>query len=327
LIFPRKSSFCTLKRTHTRDNCFSTMPNPPTVSVLLPVYNAERYLREAIGSILTQTFADFELIAVDDGSTDRSPAILSDLAARDPRIRIITRPNGGIASALNDGLAAATGEFIARMDADDISLPQRFERQVEYLRAHPDCVLLGSRVLLVDPFDTPLYESNHGPDHEEIERLFLGGEGWAVVHPAAMMRTAAMRSAGGYRTEYVPIEDLDLFLRLLEPGGRAANLPDVLLHYRQHANSANRTRFAEQEEKKRACVADAYQRRGRPFPADWAPPPRRQLMPAEELRQWAWAAVNRRRAGVARRHAIRVLGMQPFARSSWKLMYCALRGR
>jgi len=303
------------------------MPYPPTVSVLLPVYNAERYLREAIDSVLAQTFGDFELIAIDDGSSDRSPAILREYAARDPRVRVIARANGGIAAALNDGLAVAAGSLVARMDADDISLPQRLALQVEYLRAHPECVLLGSRALLVDPYDTPLYESSNPTDHDAIEQLLLHGDGWAVIHPTAMMRTAAVRAAGGYRSQYVPIEDLDLFLRMLEQGGRAANLPAVLLRYRQHATSANHTRFAEQEEKKRACVADAYARRGVPFPTDWAPPPRRQLMPTEELRQWAWAAVKRRRANVARRHAIRVLGMAPFERASWKLMYCALRGR
>src|SRR5207253_385711 len=97
------------------------MSDRPTVSVLLPVYNGARYLRPAVESILAQTFADFELIAVDDGSTDRSLAMLQEYARRDPRVHVITRPNTGIAGALNDGLAAARGEFLARMDADDIS--------------------------------------------------------------------------------------------------------------------------------------------------------------------------------------------------------------
>ena len=83
------------------------------------------------------------------------------------------------------------------MDADDIALPQRFEKQVAFLQGHPEVVLLGGRVLLVDPYDTPVFESDHKPEHEQIEQMLLGGVGWAVVHPAAMMRTAAVRAAGG----------------------------------------------------------------------------------------------------------------------------------
>src|SRR5436305_11764547 len=103
----------------------------PAVSVLMPVYNAQRYIAAAVQSILDQTFTDFELIVVDDGSTDRSGDILRGFAARDPRVKLISRPNTGYVVALNEALATATGEFIARMDADDFSLPKRFERQVE----------------------------------------------------------------------------------------------------------------------------------------------------------------------------------------------------
>src|ERR1051325_1151561 len=113
---------------------------PPTVSVLLPVYNAERYLESALQSVLGQTFSDFEVIAVDDGSKDNSKKILERFAANDPRIRVISRPNTGIVGALNDGLAVARGEFIARMDADDVALPGRFQAQLDYLRGHPDCI-------------------------------------------------------------------------------------------------------------------------------------------------------------------------------------------
>src|SRR5437868_1739700 len=105
----------------------------PLVSVVMPLYNAAVYLPAALDSILAQTLRDFELIVVDDGSRDRSPAILRRYQSRDPRLRVISRPNTGIVGALNDGLAVSRGEFIARMDADDISLPERFEKQVTYL--------------------------------------------------------------------------------------------------------------------------------------------------------------------------------------------------
>jgi glycosyltransferase involved in cell wall biosynthesis len=303
------------------------MSQSPTVSVLLPVFNAAAYLRAAVESVLTQTSTDFELIAIDDGSTDHSPAILQEFAQRDPRVRVITRSNAGIAVALNDGLAAAQGEFIARVDADDICLPQRFERQVAYMREHPECVLLGSRALLIDPFDTPLFETENLLEHEWIADTLLHAEGWAVIHPTTMMRTEAVRQVGGYRPQFVPSEDIDLFLRLLETGGRAANLPDVLLKYRQHPASANHTRFLEQEEKRRACIADAYERRGEPMPADWRMAPRREVPLVDLLSNWGWTAVKHHRRTAARRHAMAVLKIQPLKRSSWRLMYCALRGR
>ncbi len=301
------------------------MPSAPTVSVLLPVYNSERYVREAIGSVLAQTFSDFELITVDDGSTDGSLQILREFAQRDARVRVISRPNTGIAGALNDAIAVARGEFLARMDADDISMPARFQLQVDFMRQHPDVVLLGSRVQLVEPYGSPVYETDHALDHETIDRDLLLGVGWAVVHPVAMMRTSAIQRAGGYRPDRVPIEDLDLFLRLTEIG-RAANLPDILLHYRQHLQSANHMRFQEQEDKKLACVADAYARRGLTLPDQWRPPPRRQMVATVELSQWAWTAIKHRKPYAARRHAWSVVRLSPFTLSSWRLMFCAIRG-
>src|SRR5947207_13124013 len=107
----------------------------------MPVYNAERYLRPAVESVLAQKYDDFELITVDDGSADSSPAILREYEAKDPRVKIVSRPNTGIVGALNDGIAASRGSLIARMDSDDISLPARFGKQVTFLDSHPEHVL------------------------------------------------------------------------------------------------------------------------------------------------------------------------------------------
>ncbi len=296
-----------------------------TVSVLLPVYNSRRYLDEAIGSILRQTFSDFELIAVDDGSTDGSGEILKKHAARDSRVKIISRPNTGIAGALNDAIAAATGEFFARMDGDDIANPTRFEMQVRFLREHPEVVLLGSRVRLIDPFGVALYESSHKLVHDEIEQEMLNGIGWAVVHPVAMMRAAAVRMAGGYRPERVPTEDLDLFLRMSEIG-KVANLPDILLEYRQHHASANHTRVEEQDRNKRVILTEAYARRGLTLPSGWAPPKRDVLAAEKEIGMWGWAAIKHGNVHAARRHAMSLMRVAPFSSASWRLMFCALRG-
>ena len=125
------------------------------VSVVIPVHNAARYLTAAINSILNQTYRDLEVVTVDDGSTDSSGAILAHCATRDSRIRVITRNNTGIVGALNDGIAAAHGDLIARMDADDISLPRRLERQVAYLTDHPECVAGGRATHPTPPFPAP----------------------------------------------------------------------------------------------------------------------------------------------------------------------------
>ena len=218
---------------------------------------AAGYLIEALSSIQQQTFADFELITVDDGSTDGSLEKLKRFAKQDQRIRVISRPNTGIAGALNDAIAVAQGEFFARLEVVDISMPHRFENQVQFLRENANVVLLGSRVRLIDPFGIPLYETTHNLDHDKIEKEMLDGVGWAVVHPSAMMRAAAVRTAGGYKSERVPSEDLDLFLRMTEIG-KAANLPDILLEYRQHHASANHTRAEEQNRNKRAILTEAW---------------------------------------------------------------------
>ena len=144
---------------------------------------------------------------------------------------MVSRPNTGYTKALNEALGLARAPYLARMDADDVSMPDRFEKQVAYLKSDPDCVLVGSRILTIDPFGSPLYEPNHKLSHEEIELQLLSGVGWAIVHPAAMMMRDQVMALGGYRVQMEPSEDLDLFLRLAERG-RIANLPDVLLHYR-----------------------------------------------------------------------------------------------
>ena len=209
------------------------------VSVVIPVYNAARFLNAAIDSILSQTYHDFEVIAVDDGSTDPSGDILADYAARDSRIKVISRRNTGIVGALNDGIAVARGNLIARMDADDISLPQRLERQVAYLTDHPECVAVGTDVLYTDPEGAPLVRHHPAEQHDGILEQLLNGNGGALIHPTIMVRRHSLDEAGGYRERYQWIEDFDLYLRLSEKG-RLANLPAVHLHYRQHLSSVNK---------------------------------------------------------------------------------------
>jgi glycosyltransferase involved in cell wall biosynthesis len=292
----------------------------PAISVVMSVYNGEKYAPEAVESILAQTFRDFELIVIDDGSTDGTKALLEGFAQRDTRVRLISRPNKGLTKTLNEGLGVARGEFVARMDADDVSLPTRFEKQIEFLRANPDCVCVGARVLRVDPYGSPLSESDHKLTHEEIDaQLIEQGLGWAITHPVAMMRRDAVQQVGGYREQFKTSQDLDLWLRLAEVG-RLANLPEILLKYRYHPESVGFTKFEEQRRVKSIILSDAYTRRGRTPPTEWPKAIFTPLPVAEQLRRWARTALKANNRDIAKKHAINALKREPLKVDSWRVM-------
>lgn len=299
----------------------------PVVSVLLPVYNAQRYVPAAVESILAQTLVDFELIVVDDGSTDRSNAILRKFAAADPRVKLISRPNTGYVVALNEALSCARGEFIARMDADDISLPARFERQVAYLREHPDCVLVGTHVVTMDGDGSLIGVM---PDiafgHDRIDQALLR-RGWPIVHPAVMMRASALRDVGAYKVEYCPNEDHDLFLRLAE-AGKVENLPEVLIHYRKHAHSVSALNNDRMTGMVGKIIVEACRRRGIPVPPEVAEGPTKPpLRTVDVQRVWAWQAMKNKNISTARKYALATLVRRPLSIESWRLTFCAVRGR
>ena len=297
------------------------------VSVVMPVYNAGRYLRPAVESVLAQSFEDLELIAVDDGSKDQSLAVLREFEAKDRRVRLISRANTGIVGALNDGLAAAKGELVARMDSDDLSTPDRFEKQVGFLRGHPDHVLVGSQVMLMDSDGASLCPKRDTEyTHEAIDAAHLGGR-WPLVHPTVMMRRDAVEKVGAYRAKYQWLEDLDLFLRLAEVG-KLASLKDVLLHYRLHTGSVCHTREGDQDRIRPELEAEVYERRG------IAPPEVKPVHTSrgyaesagERLRVWGWFALLGGNIQTGRKYALRALRAEPLAKQSWRLMYCAMRG-
>lgn len=239
------------------------MIQPPAVSVLMPVYNAERYLAAAIRSMLDQTLREFELLILDDGSTDGSPAIIKSFAEQDPRIRATFLEHAGLVALLNRGIEQARAPLIARMDADDVSLPRRLRTQVDYLLSHPDCVALGAAVQWIDPQGWPICTYRPPTAHEQIEQDLLRGYGQAITHPVATFRLDALRQVGGYRHEYDMAEDLDLFLRLAEVG-RLANLDDVLLQFRRHVGSVSHSRHQHQSAVIGSVLAEARSRRGLP---------------------------------------------------------------
>jgi glycosyltransferase involved in cell wall biosynthesis len=290
------------------------------------VYNAERYLGQTLDSLLGQRFTDFELIAVNDGSTDGSSAILARRAHADPRLRVIDQPNAGIAAAANRGAATARGEFIARADSDDVHDPRRLELQVAFLDAHPDVLAVGAQMRLVDPFGLPLEVTTLPLDHDAIEAELLRGSGWSLPQPVATLRRSAFERVGGYRQQFSNSEDLDLFLRIALVG-RLANLPEPLVEWRRHLASVNHSRFEVQRRQQRQIVEEAWAARGRTMPSDFDIAFENRPPNWKTLCLWGWRALKQGNTTVARAHAWASLRERPTSWEGWKLAFCALRGR
>lgn len=198
----------------------------PKVSVILPVYNAERYLREAVDSVLSQTFSDFELIILNDHSSDGTESIL--LSYEDPRIVYVkNEENLGVARTLNKGLTLAQGEYIARMDADDISLPGRFAAQVEYLDSHPNTAVVGTDLeRFGEEIPTTVRSFSSDPEQMKVDLIFACG----LAHPSVMMRKSGV---GPYDPEFEGLEDYELWCRVAA-GQDVAVIPKILFRYRVH---------------------------------------------------------------------------------------------
>ena len=236
----------------------------PNVSVLMPVYNGEKFLSQAIESILNQTFTDFELILIDDGSTDSSNTIIQRYAKKDSRVILTRQANSGIVSALNAALFAARGKYAARMDADDICIADRFEKQIDFLEANPSVLVVGGQGYLIDEDDDLISPISVVLDHDSIDSDLINKfNSKAMIHPATMFRTEKIKELGGYRDDFIWAEDLDLFLRVAERG-KLANLDSLVIHYRRHGNSVTDTRAVLQRRNAMRAANEARLRRGIP---------------------------------------------------------------
>lgn len=206
------------------------------ISVLMSVYNGDRFLREAIESILRQKMTDFEFIIVDDGSTDGSTGIIRSYP--DPRVKLVQQENRGLSAALNVGLRLAQGRYIARMDADDISMPNRLALQYQFLESHPGCVAVGSNVMLIDSQGNYLYTTDQPRGWDEIRCLLPRTP---FYHSSTMFRKDAALQCGGY---FEPIrhyfEDIVFFNRLVRIG-ELRNLQTPLVKYRLVPSSLTNT--------------------------------------------------------------------------------------
>ncbi|MFN5026311.1 MAG: glycosyltransferase family 2 protein [Bacteroidota bacterium] len=218
--------------------------NSPVVSVILPCYNAEMYIPETLSSILNQTFSRFECLVIDDASTDRTCTLVDSIAMHDERVVLIKKEkNTGYTESLNMGIRLARGKYIARMDADDLAMPERLEKQVAYMEANPDCVVCGTAYKLHHNGFTIYPPVSH---HEIMLGMMYGN---VFCHPSILMRTSVLAENGLlYDTNYEPSEDYDMWVRLSRYG-KLANLPDVLLSYRLHLSSVSSSRSLIQKKK------------------------------------------------------------------------------
>jgi len=302
---------------------------PPTISVLMPVYNVERYIREAMDGVLEQTYRDFEVVVVDDCSTDRTPSIIEEYAGHDRRVRLVRTPrNLGHTGALNQGLDECRGALVARMDGDDIMQPDRLAHQAAYLDDHPECAALGTQVDFIDADGDLLVHFERPLEHDEIDRRLLRGDCLAIVHPSVMYRREAVISVGKYDPSLQKGEDHDLFLRLAERA-RLANLPDTLLKFRRHHTSTTALSSGEaMMERTRQTIRRALVRRG--MPADSIETDSFPQAPtrAEWHAQWAFSIYKRKGdSRVARKHALRALRHGPLNRRALRAFVYVFLGR
>ena len=215
-----------------------------SVTVVIPAYNAEQYLPDAIDSILKQSFQDIEIIIIDDHSKDRSWEVIQEFAKRDSRIRAYRNSrNLGIAGNRNKGTSLATGKYLVWQDADDISLPTRIEKQFQFMESHPDVGIVGGYIELFRGCKT-IAVRKYSPDDTSLRRCIFRYS--PIAQPAAMIRLEALHKAGEYNLNYPPAEDIDMTFRIGEYY-KLANIEEIVLRYRESDVSATFTRLRKME--------------------------------------------------------------------------------
>lgn len=227
------------------------------ISVVIPVHNGKKYLAQAIDSVLAQTHRDLELLIVNDGSTDGTAAIIRHYEERDPRVRCLYQENGGVATAGNRGLEEARSEWVARLDADDIFLPEKLERQRAFLSRHPDVKIIGTLAGFINHAGKPLgIVGTEGPfTRAEYDRLVRENRPVYFVNSSTLMHRDTVLAAGGYREAFAPAEDVDLWIRMAERGHLMLKVPETLLRYRLHGESLTMTQNARQRLLHRWAIA------------------------------------------------------------------------
>jgi GT2 family glycosyltransferase len=249
----------------------------PALSVLMAVRNGADYLDESLASLAAQTFEDFEIVLVDNGSIDRTPAIVRDWARREPRLRAFRLEGRGVSASRNLAAARARAPLLAALDADDLALPHRLAVQVAAMNARPRLALLGSAVELIDRRGRRIGSLHYPPGDAEL-RTFLR-EGKVFTHSTVVMRRDVFLAAGGYRAGLGLAEDYDLWLRLADHG-ELANLAEPLVRYRMHDGNTTARGWVRQAIAI-GCVGAASEARrlGRPEPFRRGVPVLRDALP------------------------------------------------
>jgi glycosyltransferase involved in cell wall biosynthesis len=244
----------------------------PSVSVIMPARNAARWLEQAIASLQAQTLADFELLVIDDCSTDDTHSILLRIARLDPRIRIFRTSARGLVHALNLGIAQAHGDLLARLDADDKALPERLAIQVRYLSDNPEVGLLGSWAHRINDRGAITGRLRPATEPDELQRILPKAN--PFIHSSIVLRTTLARRLQGYRAMFEGAEDYDLWLRLAELTV-VANVPEYLVQYRRHSLNTEKQHALRQSFSHRLAQRSAeLRRRGVRDPAaDFEVPP------------------------------------------------------
>lgn len=214
-------------------------------SVVMPVHNGRRYLSEAVESILDQSFEEFEFIIIDDASSDDSFDLLTDFSSKDKRISLYKNSaNLGFAETLNKGFGLASGDWVFRMDQDDISSQDRFEKQIAFIHENPDVKVSSCRARYINEHDMLFgVTSNHLRQRSDWERYRSEGETIGLLHPGAVLHRQTILSAGGYRKQFWPAEDIDLWMRLTERGHLILIQDEILFRYRIHTDSEITAKF------------------------------------------------------------------------------------
>jgi glycosyltransferase involved in cell wall biosynthesis len=227
----------------------------PTLSVLLPVFNGATYVESTIESVLSQSYSDFELLVLDDGSQDATPQILERCARRDPRLRIFRHENHGVGYTLQRGLSECGGRYVALIGADDLALPGRFEKQVSFLETNPDYVFVGGYLQIIDTGGRVIGLRRYPATDRNLRRTMLLYNPFGA--PAAMFRREDALAAGGFTSRFWTCEDYDFFLRLAKRG-KVANLTEALVSYRLHSNAVKATQTLRQLRDTLATKRAAY---------------------------------------------------------------------
>lgn len=305
----------------------------PLISVLMPAYNCEAYVLEAVSSILSQSFADFELLAIDDGSTDSTRRLLE--SVHDPRLRLVSNDhNIGLIDTLNRGLELASGRYVARMDADDISAPERLEKQVQFLDAHPDVHVLGTMVNLINEQGKVFGAiAGYPKDADEIHRYLL--RECCLIHPSVMFRKDAVLAVDGYSASARHAEDYDLWLRLSDHH-KIANLPDKLVSYRMHRNQVSIRNLATQHQVAQHCRMEALKRRSTlgedvseavriVYAGPWGRLRAAECTLGRDYLNWARIYRWMKHPHMALRLALKAVLHSPFSATAWNmLMICSV---